>query len=83
LKFHWKIYLRARPIHPHQISLLYVGVGLMWSYDRKRYAGGSVATGRISSAGQVKGDDQDKKRYPGFSGWGFGVGLTTPTHKKP
>jgi hypothetical protein len=35
------------------------------------------ATGRASHARQVKGDDQDKKRYPGPPGWGFGVGLTT------
>jgi hypothetical protein len=29
-----------------------------------------------------KGDDPDKKRYPGPSGWGFDVGLTTPHSKK-
>jgi hypothetical protein len=30
----------------------------------------------------VKGDDPDKKGYPGPPGWGFGVGLTTPHSKK-
>jgi hypothetical protein len=29
-----------------------------------------------------KGDDPDKKGYPGPPGWGFGVGLTTPHSKK-
>jgi hypothetical protein len=35
-----------------------------------------------SHARQVKGDDTDKKGYPGPPGWGFGVGLTTPHSKK-
>jgi hypothetical protein len=38
----------------------------------------AYATGRASHARQVKGDDPDKKGYPGSPGWGFGVGLTTP-----
>jgi hypothetical protein len=42
----------------------------------------SYATGRTSHARQVKGDDPDKKGYPGPPGWGFGVGLTTPHSKK-
>jgi hypothetical protein len=37
----------------------------------------AYATGR-----QVKGDDPDKKGYPGPPGWGFGVGVTTPHSKK-
>ena len=40
------------------------------------------ATGRASHARRVKGDDPDKKGYPGPPGWGFGVGLTTPHSKK-
>jgi hypothetical protein len=35
-----------------------------------------------SHSKQVKGDDPDKKGYPGPPGWGFGVGLTTPHSKK-
>jgi hypothetical protein len=42
----------------------------------------AYATGRASHARQVKGDDQDKKGYPGPSGWVFGVGLRTPHSKK-
>jgi hypothetical protein len=40
------------------------------------------ATGRASHARQVKGDDRDKKGYPGPPAWEFGVGLTTPHSKK-
>ena len=40
------------------------------------------ATGSASHARQVKGDDPDKKGYPGPPGWGFSVGLTTPYTKK-
>jgi hypothetical protein len=41
----------------------------------------TYATGRASHARQVKGDDPDKKGYPGPTGRGFGVGLTTPHSK--
>ena len=34
-------------------------MGLVWSYDPESYAGGSVASGRDSHAGQAKGDDPD------------------------
>jgi hypothetical protein len=40
------------------------------------------ATGRASHARQVKGDDPDKKGYPGPPGWGFGVGLSTPVRER-
>jgi hypothetical protein len=42
----------------------------------------AYATGRASHARQVKGDDPDKKGYPGPPGWGFGLRLTTPHSKK-
>jgi hypothetical protein len=42
----------------------------------------AYATGRASHARQVKGDDPDKKGYPGLQGWEFGVGLTNPHSKK-
>jgi hypothetical protein len=41
----------------------------------------AYASGRASHARQVKGDDPDKKGYPGPPGWEFGVGITTP-HRK-
>jgi hypothetical protein len=42
----------------------------------------TYATCRASHARQVKGDDPDKKGYPGPPGWGFGMGLTNPHRKK-
>jgi hypothetical protein len=42
----------------------------------------AYATGRASHARQVKGDDPDKRGYPGPQCCGFGVGLTTPHSKK-
>jgi hypothetical protein len=53
----------------------------VWSNDPESYAGSSVATGRVSLAGQVKGDDPDQKGYPDPPGWGLGVRLTT-SHRK-
>jgi hypothetical protein len=62
-------------ISPRRCPYFDVAVGLAWSYDPESYGGGSVAAGRISHAGQVKGDEPDKKGYPGPPGWGLGVGL--------
>jgi len=42
----------------------------------------AYATGRASHARKVKGDEPDKKGYPGPPGWESGVGLTTPHSKK-
>jgi hypothetical protein len=42
----------------------------------------AYATDRAFHARQVKGDDPDKKGYPGPPGWGLGVRLTTPPRKK-
>jgi hypothetical protein len=36
-----------------------VVAGLAWSDDAESYAGGRVATGRVSLAEQAKGDDPD------------------------
>jgi len=57
-------------------------VGLAWSNDPESNAGSSITTGRTSQARQIKGDGPDKKGYPALPGWGLGVGLTTPPHKK-
>jgi hypothetical protein len=42
---------------------------------------GSGATGMASCARQVKGDDPDKKGYPGPPGWGLCVRQTVSPHK--
>jgi hypothetical protein len=42
----------------------------------------AYATGRASRARQVKGDDPDKKEYPGPPGWGLGVRLQPQPVKK-
>jgi hypothetical protein len=42
----------------------------------------AYATGRASHARQVKGDDPNKKGYPGPPGWGLSMRLTNPPHKK-
>jgi hypothetical protein len=42
----------------------------------------ALATGRVTFAGHVKGDGPDEKGYPGPSGWGLGVRLTTLPFKK-
>ena len=59
-----------------------VVVGLAWSEDPKSYTGDSVATGRAPRTRQVKGDDPDKKEYPGPPGWGLGIRLKTSPPKK-
>jgi len=65
---------------PRRCPYFDVEVGLVWSHDPVLSV--AYATGRASHARQVKGDDPDKKGYPGLPGWGFGVGLTTPHSKK-
>jgi hypothetical protein len=42
----------------------------------------TCATGRASHAREVKGDNPDKKEYPGPPGWWLGVRLITPPRKK-
>ena len=49
-------------------------VGLVTSHDPESYAGGSLATGRVSHARQVKDDGPDKKGYPGPPCWGSVTG---------
>jgi hypothetical protein len=52
---------------------------LAWSEDPECYAGSRVATVMGSHAGQVKGDDPNRKGYPGPSGWEVGHGVDIPT----
>jgi hypothetical protein len=49
-----------------------VVVGSTWSYDPESYASTSIATGRVSHAGKVKGDGSRQKGIP-WSSW-LGVG---------
>jgi hypothetical protein len=55
--------------------------GLAWSLDPESYAGGSIAIGRDSHAGQVKGDDPDKKGTPWSSRLGVGRRADNPPCK--
>ena len=59
-----------------------VVVELVWSYEyvSDSYAGGSIATGRVCHAKQIKGDDIGKKGIPVSPFWGLGVGLKS-SHK--
>ena len=52
---------------------------LAWCNDPESYAGGSIATGRATLAGQVKGEHPDKERYTGPPGWGLGRWASTPS----
>jgi hypothetical protein len=56
-------------------------VGLAWSKVPESIAGSRVATGRVSLARQVKGNDADEKGYAGPPYWGLGLGLTSPRKK--
>ena len=42
----------------------------------------ALAAGRATLAGEVEGDGSDERGYPGPSGWGLGVRLTTSPRKK-
>jgi len=57
---------------------------LAWCNDPESYAGGSVATGRVTLAGQIKGEHPDKERYTGPPGWGLGrwASTSSPDKKK-
>ena len=55
---------------------------LAWCNDPESYAGGSVATGSATLAGQVKGEHPDKERYTGPPGWGLGRWASTASPGK-
>jgi hypothetical protein len=54
-------------------------MGFDWAYDPESYASGSVVTGRVSHAGQVRGDDSDKMGYLDPAGWELGVVFENPS----
>jgi len=41
-------------------------------------AGGNVATGRVSHAGQIENEDPDEKAYPSSADWGLDMRLISP-----
>jgi hypothetical protein len=57
-------------------------VRLACSRDPESYADGSIATGKVSHAGQVKGEEPDEKGYAGPPGWGLGISPTITQEKK-
>jgi len=66
---------------PQRYTYFHVVVGLVCADDPTSHAGSSTATDRAFHVRQVKGDDPDKKEWPGPPGWGLDVGLTTPRYK--
>ena len=50
-----------------------------WSLELSRQ---SAATGRVTQAVQIEGEDPDKKEYPGAPCWVLGVRPTTSSRKK-
>ena len=55
---------------------------LAWCNDPESYAGGSVATGRATLAGQVKGEHPDREGYTDPPGWGLGRWASIPSPGK-
>jgi hypothetical protein len=51
----------------------------VWSEDPESCAGGSFATGRVSHAGVVEGDDTDQERHPQPQGVMCGLPLSVLT----
>jgi hypothetical protein len=69
----WNLLFRCEIAPCRRYPYFDVVAGLAWSEDSESYAGSSIATGWGSHAGQIKGDDPDKKGYPGPPGWGLGM----------
>jgi len=61
---------------------LYRVIGLAYLEDPECYAGGSVATGRVSLAGQDEGERSDEERYFGAPVWGLRRWTSTATLSK-
>jgi hypothetical protein len=69
----------VRPDDPSRWCLHFVVVrGLAWSKDPESCAGGSFATGRVSHAGLVEGDDTDQERHTQPQGVKCGLPLSVP-----
>jgi len=57
-------------------------IGLAHLEDPESYAGGSVAAGGVSLAGQDEGQRSGEERYPGPPGWGLRRWISTPKFAK-
>ena len=55
---------------------------LAYLEDPECYAGGSVATGKVSLAGEDEGERSDEERYPGPPGSGLRCRTRTSTLAK-
>jgi len=58
---------------------LYRVIGLAYLENPDCYAGDSVATGKVSLAGQDEGERSDEERYPGPPRWGLRCWTSNPT----
>jgi hypothetical protein len=76
LRFFYSTIINRR--HLHLEGTLYRVIGLAHLEDPECYAGRSVATGRISLAGQDEGEKSDEERYPAPPGWGLRRWTSTP-----
>jgi len=72
---------RIPPPPPRWYYYFVVLEGLAWSKDPEGYAGGSVANGRASHAGQVKGEKPDETGKSRPPGRGLGVRPTNSPRK--
>ena len=61
---------------------MYRATGLAYLKDPEYYAEGSVATGRVSLAGQNEGERSDEERYPAPPGWWLRRWTSNPTLTK-
>jgi hypothetical protein len=71
-------HILRRYLRPDE-GTLYRVIGLAYLEDREWSAGGSIATGKVSLAGQDEGERSDEDRYPGPPGWGLRRWTSTPT----
>ena len=69
---------------PRDCKTLTLVVGLVWSNESRSYAGGSVATGRVSHARLVGDEDPDKEAIHSVlqDSWGLDARLTTCSGKQ-
>ena len=81
LSIYCELVLSTNPPPPRRHPYADVVVGLAWSNDPESYRGGSVAAGRASHAGQVKGDDPEKRDTLVLQVGGWSEAVTPPRKK--